>query len=182
MPNLRIDFTSLQTLLKTFDVDLKDISLAKKKELIMCAAKYVEEEVKLHVIDLIGKYSLKDSTGGLYRSVYIDESHMKSVPPYAEIRFKGNVSKYYEPRPRHPRHRKVGDKYVWFSSTKKGTIVNSTRRIEEIAFLNEYGVPGRKIEPRPFMKESMDKGMNRAINDLLDILEDTIANKLAKII
>lgn len=184
MPNLRIDFTGIQALIKTFDADLKDIPRNKQREMILCAAKYVSAEVKKQVSDkLMGRYSLGEAKGGLKASVFIDETHMGDSSPYAEIRFKGTVSRYYEPRTSHPRKLKMGDKqYKWFTSKKTGVTNNSTRRIEEIAFINEYGVPNREIKPRPFMKESMQVGMANALAELLDILEDFITERIMKAI
>lgn len=182
MPNLRIDFSSIEQLLKAFDVDLKDIPRQEQKDMISCAAKYVYEEVKDNTIDLMGKYSLGEMRGSLRNAVFIDKSHLDDKEPYAEIRFKGTVSKYYEPRDKHPRHRKVEGGYINFISSKKNITDNGKRRIEEIAFLNEYGVPRRGIKPRPYMKKSMDDGMNKAIGELLDILDDFITSRLVKAI
>lgn len=181
MSLLRIDFSGIEKLLQTFDVKLWTIPLQKRKQMIEVCAENVLKRVKQNAIKMTkGQYSLGSSVGGtIANSAYIDKKGMSGDNPYSEINFKGTVAKYYEPRDTHP-YKKNGK---WYVSRAKGTIPNGRRRMAEVAFLNEYGVPkNRNQGARGYLSKAMDEGMNDSIDELLGILEEYIADAIVRAI
>lgn len=183
MSLLRIDFSSIEALMRTFDIKLYQIPMSKQREMIDYASKIVLEEVKAKArkMALGGRgYALPSSDGHtIANAAVIDRKHMGDSPPYAEITFKGNVSTYYEPRDIHP----IKYQGRWFRSTKKGVIKNGKRRIGEVAFLNEYGVPKNRGQgARGYLSQAMADGMDKAFSGLCDILEEFIADALVKVV
>lgn len=181
MSLLRIDFSAIEALMKTFDIKLYQIPLTTQREMIDLAAECVLREVKNNARKMIhGQYALPESDSkAVANAAYIDRKHRNDMQPYVEINFKDNVSRYNEPRDIHP----IQKGGRWYFSTKKGVISNGRRRIAEVAFLNEYGVPKNKNQgARGYLTKAMEDGMNKAFNGLADILESYIADSLASAI
>lgn len=182
MALLRIDFSGIEKLIDIYQYKLWQVPLNVKKEMISVCADYVLKEVKKNARSMArGQYSLSETDGkNIANAAFIDTKHMNESTPYALINFKGNVSKYYEPRTSHPRKTRNGE---WFISTRRGITDNGTRRIAEVAFLNEYGVPRNKNQrARGFLNKAMEDGLNKSINDLLDILENFFVENITKAI
>lgn len=168
MSLLRIDFSALEQLIKDVDLKLYQLPRAVQVKMIKVASDYVLKEIKKNARTMThGQYALPESdTKTIANSAYVDEKHMGDYIPYAEINFKGTVSKYWEPRIKNPK-----------------VMRNGKRRIAEVAFLNEYGVPRNKNQgARGYLIKSMNEGMAKAIDPLLDILENYIADSLTKIV
>lgn len=168
MSLLRIDFSALEQLIKDVDLKLYQLPRAVQVKMIKVASDYVLKEIKKNARTMThGRYALPESdTKTIANSAYVDEKHMGDYIPYAEINFKGTVSKYWEPRIKNPK-----------------VMRNGKRRIAEVAFLNEYGVPRNKNQgARGYLIKSMNEGMAKAIDPLLDILENYIADSLTKIV
>ena len=185
MPLLRIDFSGIEKLMETFRVKLYNVPLAKRREMVEVAAENVLKDLKKNARAMAhGKYSLPESDAHtIANAAYIDNKGMSDeVNPYAIINFKGTTNQYNEPREKHPvRYRKAGGGYKWSISTKQGKIKNGKRRIAEIAFLNEYGVPkNANQKARGFMAKAMDSGMTASVDAILDILEEFMVDELTK--
>lgn len=181
MSLLRIDFSAIEALMKTFDIKLYKIPIETRRNMIDHAAECVLKEVKHNAREMIhGQYALPETDGNnIANAAYIDTKHRNDDNPYVEINFKGNVNRYNEPRDIHP----VQKNGRWYFSTKKGVIRNGKRRIAEVAFVNEYGVPRNKNQgARGYLTKAMDDGMRKAFNGLADMLEDFIATSLANAI
>lgn len=180
MSLLRIDFSAVEALIKDYDTRLYKLPRNVQVKMINVAAESVLKEIKKNARSMThGQYALPESDKQtIANAAYIDNKHMGDYNPYAEINFKGSTSRYYEPRDKHPRQTKNGS---WFISRKHGVTDNGTRRIAEIAFLNEYGVPRNHNQgARGYLTKSMTEGMAKCIDSLLDIFEDYIADSLAK--
>lgn len=179
MSLLRIDFSAIEALMRTFDIKLYNIPMQKQREMIDIASASVLKEVKNNARKMThGQYALPETDGKtIANAAYIDTKHRNDVPPYVEINFRGTVSKYNEPRDIHP----VKKNGKWYFSTKKGVISNGKRRIAEVAFVNEYGVPKNKNQgARGYLSKAMDDGMEKAFRDLVDAIGDYIEDALAK--
>lgn len=184
MPLLRIDFSGIEKLIDTFGIKLYNIPQAKKKAMVEVAAENVLKDLKKNARDMtIGQYSLGATDGhSIANAAFIDKKGMNDDNPYAIINFKGTTNQYHEPRSIHPgRYKLASGGYKWFFSKQKGRIKNGKRRIAEVAFLNEYGVPKNKNQKaRGFMAQAMDSGMTASVDAILDILEDFMVGELAK--
>lgn len=181
MSLLRIDFTAIEVLIQDLDIKLYKLPRNIQTKMITVASESVLKEIKKNAREMTrGQYSLPETDGKtIANSAYIDTRHMVDFIPYAEINFKGTVARYNEPRESHPRHTKSG---WWFISTKKGIVDNGSRRIAEIAFLNEYGVPKNSNQKaRGYLSKSMTDGLAKAIEPLLDIIEEYIAESLSNL-
>lgn len=182
MSLLRIDFSAVESLITDFDIKLYTLPRAVQIKMIKVAAEYVCKEIKKNARSMThGEYSLPEADSKtIANSTFIDDRHLGDYIPYAEINFKGTVSRYNEPRSSHPRRKRGGD---WFISYKNGIVDNGRRRVAEIAFLNEYGVPRNDNQgARGYLIKSMNEGMAKAIDPLLDIFEDYIADSLVQIV
>lgn len=182
MSLLRIDFTTLQDLIKDFDIKLSHLPKRVQQELIETAAEAVLKQVKANARKSTrGQYSLGESDKRtIANAAFIDKKHFNDTEPYVEINFKGTTDKYYEPRYAHPRQTSSErEKGTYHISYKHGITTNGKRRIAEIAFLNEYGVPRNPHQnPKGYLKEAMYEGMAKALDSLLDILQEYIADSL----
>ena len=183
MSLLRIDLSVLEKLIKDFDIKLYRLPRTVQKQLINTAAESVLKQLKLNARDKTrGQYSLSQTDRDtIANAAYIDTRHIHDYVPYAEINFKGTTSRYYEPRKLHPRQTASERLHGKFHmSNETGIVHNNRRRIAEIAFLNEYGVPRNPNQkPRGYMTVAMTSGLEKALNPLLDILEQYIANSIA---
>lgn len=183
MSILRIDLSVLEKLIKDFDIKLAKLPRNVQKQLISVASEHVLKQLKVTAREMThGQYSLSQTDNEtIANAAYVDNRHMDDFIPYAEINFKGTTRKYYEPRKLHPRQTASERLHGKFHmSDKTGIVENGTRRIAEIAFLNEYGVPRNPNQKaRGFMSAAMTDGLAKALNPLLDILELYIANSLA---
>ena len=181
MSLMRIDFAAIEKLIDTFDLKLYRIPYKVQKEMIQTAADSVLKEVKKNARELKnGKYALPEGVRDtIANAAYVDKRHMADNPPYALINFRGTVSRYYEPRATHP----VQKNGQWFVSRKRGIISNGERRIAEVAFLNEYGVPKNLNQgARGYLSQAMADGMEKAIKPILDILEEFVASAISSAI
>lgn len=182
MSLLRIDFSAIEQLMKDFDIKLYQLPRNVQSLMIDVASQSVLKAIKKNARNMTrGEYSLPETdTKTIANAAYVDRKHMGDMVPYALINFKGNVSKYNEPRDQHPRRTKNGN---WFISKKTGIVNNGKRRVAEIAFLNEYGVPRNSNQgARGYLSKSMTEGLANALDPLLDILERYIADSLTKIV
>ena len=179
MSLLRIDFSAIEALMKTFDIELYNIPMQKQREMIDIASESVLKEVKKNARKMIhGKDALPETDGKtVANAAFIDTKHRNDVPPYVEINFKDTVSKYNEPRDVHP----IKKDGKWYFSKKKGVIKNGKRRIAEVAFVNEYGVPKNKNQgARGYLSKAMDEGMTKAFQDMVNVIGDYIEDALVK--
>lgn len=177
---LRIDFSAVETLIRDYDIRLYKLPRDVQIKMINVASESVLKEIKKNARSMIrGRYALPETDSEtVANAAFIDNKHMGDYIPYAEINFKGTTERYYEPRKEHPRRLKSGR---WFISKKSGVTDNGRRRIAEIAFLNEYGVPKNGNQKASgFLTKAMTTGMAKAIDPLLDIFENYIADSLAK--
>lgn len=174
---LTINLSGLESLMRDFDIKLYTLPPRIKTGLINIASISVLKEVKKNARKIHGEYSLPESNRQtIANAAYIDSSHIYDANPYAEINFKGSTNKYYEPRYSHPRKSRNGD---WFISHKHGVTTNGRRRIAEIAFLNEYGVPRNKAQyVRGYLAQAMYDGMQNCVDELVDYLSTYIAMSL----
>ncbi|MBR4623378.1 MAG: hypothetical protein IKO45_02320 [Clostridia bacterium] len=183
MSLLRIDLSVLEKLIKDFDIKLYKLPRTVQMQLITTAADKVLKQLKITARDKThGQYSLSQTDRDtIANAAYIDTRHIDDYIPYAEINFKGTTSRYYEPRKLHPRQTASERLHGTFHmSNKTGITENGRRRIAEIAFLNEYGVPRNPNQKaRGYMTVAMNEGMAQALDPLLDILEQYIANSIA---
>lgn len=174
---LTINLSGLESLMKDFNIKLYTLPSYVKRDLLDIASKSVLKEVKKKARRVRGEYSLPESNRAtIANAAYIDSSHMNDFDPYAEINFKGTTNKYYEPRKSHPRKSRNG---TWFTSHKHGITTNGRRRVAEIAFLNEYGVPRNKAQyVRGYLAQAMYDGMQNCVGELADYLSAYIAKSL----
>lgn len=153
--SMRIDFSQLEKFITGMGTRLSIIPNNVKREMIVTAADYVRKEVwKRSNSTIKGPYWL----GTVASSVFVDNKHLSDLEPYVEINFRGTTNVYFEPRRSPPGIRR-----------------NSTRRLAEVAFLNEYGVPSKQ-EARNFLLDSLEVGMIRAMDELEVIIADFIIN------
>lgn len=151
--SMRIDFSQLEKFITGMGTRIAIIPNNVKRQMIVTAADYVRKEVwKRSNTTIKGPYWLGTVAG----ATFVDNKHLGDLEPYVEINFKGTTNQYFEPRRNPPGIRK-----------------NSTRRIAEVAFLNEYGVP-TKQKPRNFLLDSLEVGIIRAMDDLEEIIMDYI--------
>jgi len=181
MSLLRIDFSAITRLMTFYEVKISQIPVDLQRRMIDYAADNVLKAVKQNARQMTrGQYALPETDRmAIANAAFIDTKHRNDANPYVEINFRGTVNRYTEPRDIHP----IKKDGKWYFSKKKGVIKNGKRRIAEVAFVNEYGVPRNKNQgARGYLSKAMIDGMVKAYEGLADMLEDFIATSLANAI
>ncbi len=130
---------------------LANIPDSTKKNMLKAAADVYEKEVKktIDTTGLVGYFNPvtgKPGGGGRYDA--------------------GIVKRYIE-------QKQQGNK-VLYVTWKKATVHDKGVTAADVAFLTEYGAPGRGIPARPFIARATETGLLDAYDAALDELEKTL--------
>lgn len=153
---MRIDMRDLEKFIYDMGVNVTTLTSNEKTMLLLPLKNRIIKHLRTNAVKYLrGEYFVEE----VRKSIYLDSRHIHDENPYYLVNFRGMLQKM-----------------------KNGKPLGGPERAAAVAFLNEYGVPSKNAQrrPRPFIKEAIYDGTIESYEEIANILEQIVANKITK--
>lgn len=153
---MRIDMRDLEKFIYDMGVNVATLTSNEKTMLLLPLKNRIIKHLRTNAVKYLrGEYFVEE----VRKSIYLDSRHIHDENPYYLVNFRGMLQKM-----------------------RNGKPLGGPERAAAVAFLNEYGVPSKNAQrrPRPFIKEAIYDGTIESYEEIANILEQIVANKITK--